>query len=269
MASPVMLGTLITRGRQRTNTEGDLFGVTDYEWTDNLNGSLATEVYDLCRQAVGENYFRKPYTFATKNTATAYDLPADFLSLLSIDIYLAGQQPGSTWKINARRYTEAERNLYQGVPLGWYTGAMVMYSTTGQQITFQQPSIQGWQVQLNYVPTSPKLGGGQNLNGPTTPVITNGSLTSGGVAMQPCNYTDTWDDINGWSEIAVLDASRKCALKKNRLDLLQVLAMEKERLKAQVKSLLPLRNAGEPLRPQVFGRSSGQGMGGVGGGWDF
>ena len=70
-------------------------------------------------------------------------------------------------------------------------------------------------------------------------------------------------------EIAVLDAARKCALKKNRLDLVQVLAMEKERLKAQVKSLLPLRNAGEPLRPQIFGRSTGQGMGGGGFGWDF
>jgi hypothetical protein len=266
MSSPVTLGTLITRGRQRTNTEGDVLGVTDLEWTDNLNVSLATEVYDLCRQAVGENYYRKPYTFSTGNSRTAYDLPADFLSLMSVDIYLAGTTISGAWKINARRYLEKERNLYQGVPLGWYTGAMVMYSTTGQQITFQQPSIVGWQVTLNYVPTSPKLGGGANMNGtllaptPTWPQ---------GVPTQPCNYTDVWDDINGWSEIAVLDAARKCALKKNRLDLVQVLAMEKERLKAQVKSLLPLRNAGEPLRPQIFGRSTGQGMGGGGFGWDF
>ena len=268
MANPVQLGTLITRGRQRTNTEGDLFGITDYEWTDNINGSLATEVYDLCRQAVGENYYRKPYKFNTAGNVSAYDLPGDFLSLMSIDIYLAGQSPGSTWKINARRYTESERNLYQGVPLGWYTGAMVMYTTTGQQITFQQPAIQGWTVGLNYVPIAPQLGGGPNTEGPKTPVITNGSLVSGGVPMQPNSYDDTWDDINGWSEIAVLDASRKAMLKKGRLDMVQALLLEKERLKAQVKSLLPLRNAGEPLRPQVFGRSIGTGLGGVGG-WGF
>jgi hypothetical protein len=87
-----------------------------------------------------------------------------------------------------------------------------------------------------------------------------------GVPTQPCNYTDTWDDINGWSEIAVLDAARKAAYKKNRLDLAQVLLGEKERLKAQCKSLLPLRNAGEPLRPQIFGRAGGRGGGGFG--WD-
>lgn len=258
--NPVTLQALITRTRQRCNIEGNSLGITDIELTDNLNVSLATEVYDLVRQAVGENYFRKPYTFSTGNNISAYDLPGDFLSLMSIDIYLAGQTPQGSWKINARRYTESERNLYQGVPLGWYTGAMVMYTTTANQITFQQPAIQGWQVSLNYVPVAPKLGGGPNLQGVLDP---NGNPT------QPCKYGDTWDDINGWSEIAVLDAARKACLKLNRLDMVAVLGGEKERLKVQVKSLLPLRNAGEPLRPQVFGRSSGAGLGGWGGGWDF
>ena len=262
MASPVALGTLITRSKQRLNIEGDA-GITDWEHTDNLNGSLATEVYDLCRQAVAENYFRKPYTFTTGNGVYAYDLPGDFLSLISIDVYLAGTTPNGAWKINARRYNEEERNINQGVPLGWYPGAMVLYSTTDGQITFQQPAISGWTVQLNYVKTAPKLGGGPNMSAPLLPPT---PAWPQGVPTQPCNYTDTWDDINGWSEIAVLDNARKCALKRNRLDMVQVLAMEKERLKAQVKSLLPLRNAGEPLRPQIFGRSSGWGGGGFG--WD-
>lgn len=265
MASPVALGVLISRVRQRINVEGDA-GLTDWEIADSLNVSLATEVYDLCRQAVGENYYRRPYTFQTGNSVSAYDLPGDFLSLLSIDIYLAGQTIQGAWKINARRYLESERNLYQGVPLGWYTGAMVMYSTTGQQITFQQPAIAGWEVALNYVPTAPKLGGGPNMSAPLLPAT---PAWPQGVPTQPCSYTDTWDDINSWGEIAVLDAARKAALKRNRLDMVQMLAAEKERLKAQVKSLLPLRNAGEPLRPQVFGRSTGQGLGGWGGGWDF
>jgi hypothetical protein len=265
MASPVTLGELITTCRQRWNGEGDQ-GVTDWELTRALNKSLATEVYDLCRQAVAENYYRKPYTFATGNNVSAYDLPGDFLSLISMDIYLAGQTVQGAWKINARRYLESERNIYQGVPLGWYTGAMVYYSTTANQITFQQPSITGWNVQVNYVPVAPKLGGGPNLTGTLLPP--SGEYPNG-TPIAPCNYTDTWDDINGWSEIAVLDAARKAAYKKNRLDLAQVLFGEKERLKAQCKSLLPLRNAGEPLRPQVFGRSSGQGMNGWGGGWDF
>jgi hypothetical protein len=261
--NPVTLQVLLTRTRQRCNIEGNTLGVTDLELTDSLNSSLALEVYDLMRLAVGENYFRKPapYVFTTGNNVMAYDLPGDFLSLYSIDVYLAGTTPQGSWKINARRYTENERNLYQGVPLGWYTGATVLYSMNASQIIFQQPALNGWMVALNYVPVAPKLGAGPNT---TTNLDPNGNPT------QPINYGDTWDDVNGWSEIAVLDAARKACLKLNRLDMVAVLSGEKERLKAQVKSLLPLRNAGEPLRPQIFGRATGAGLGGWGGsdGWN-
>jgi hypothetical protein len=261
VANPVTLQTLITRCRQRWNGEGSTHDVTDLEITDNLNVSLAMEVYDLLRQAVGDNYYRKPtpFTFTTSNGVTQYDLPADFLSLYSIDIYLVGTTSYGSWKINARRYTEAERNLYQGIPIGWFSGATMLYSMNATQLIFQQPSITGWQVSLNYVPIAPKLGAGPN------PAV----VDSSGNPYQPNSYTDTWDDVNGWSEIAVLDAARKCAMKKGRLDLVAALAAEKERLKAQVKSLLPLRNAGEPLRPQVFGRSTMGARTGWGDGWGF
>jgi hypothetical protein len=244
MANFVPIGTLITRCRQRWNGEGDTRGVSDWEICDNLNVSLATEVYDLCRSAVSENYYRKQYPITVLSGTQVYDLPSDFLSDISVDVFLnstAGAPPSTQQqRISARRATESERNAYAyGIVLGWYPGATVMYSIEGQLIRFLSTPLNVTQTSMNYVPVAPKLGGG---------------ALPGSYPLVPCNYTDLWDDINGWSEIAVLDSARKCAFKKNRLDLAAALSSEKDRLKAQVKALLPLRNAGEPLRPNIYNR---------------
>ena len=245
MAHFVSLGTLITRVRQRVNAEGDTRGITDYEIADAINCSLAAEVYDLVRQAVTDNYYRKTFPINILSGVGVYDLPGDHLSLISVDVYLQPQtgvpSPLIQQRINARRATESERNLFAWPALlGWSTSVTVLYMLTGSQITFQPVPLNTLSVSLNYVPVAPTLGGGPQPG--VTPSV-------------PCNYTDQWDDINSWSEIAVLDAARKCMFKKNRLDMAMALASEKDRLKSQVKSLLPLRNAGEPLRPNYYQRA--------------
>jgi len=238
----VTLGTLITRVRQRYGGEGALLQITDWEITDHLNVSLATELYDLVRQAVGDQYFRKAYPITTIQNVAAYDLPADFLSLISVDIWLAppGTPGATTLRINARRYMEYERNYYQQILLGWSAGATALYSLTGTQITFQPTPITALSVSLNYVPVFPQLGAGQS----TANTIPTGQA-------QPNNYGDILDDINGWSEVAVLDAAAKCCLKLARLDMVETFMGMKGDLKKRIAGMLALRHAGEAERPQM------------------
>lgn len=240
--NPVSLGTLIRRVRQRCGLEGATAAVTDYEITDHLNVSLANELYDLIRQAVGDNYYRKTYQIATASSVQSYDLPADFLSLISADAWLAPPTaPGSTsLKINLRRYMEFERNMYQQILLGWTPGATALYTLSAQQITFQPtPTTSAAAITLNYVPVSPQIGGG-----PQTPA------PNADGTWQPCNYTDTWDDVNGWSELAVLDAAEKVCLKYNRLDMVAAMQQRRAALALKIRGVINLRHAGEPDRMQ-------------------
>jgi hypothetical protein len=234
MASPVTLGTLITRVRQRIGIEGAQT-ISDWEITDCLNVSLANELYDLVRQSVGDNYYRRSYQITTQQNVNAYDLPGDFLSLISVDVWLSAPTALAI-KINARRYMEYERNYYQQILLGWSAGATCLYALTGQQITFQPTPITAVYVALNYVPVSPQLGGG---------------MLPGSSPAVPNSYTDTWDDINGWSEIAILDAAAKCALKLNRLDIASALQQRNLMMSKKIQGLIALRQAGEPERAQM------------------
>lgn len=231
--NPVSLQTLITRVRQRLNAEGAVRQITDWEITDCLNVSWATELYDLVRQSVGDQYFRKTYSISTITGTQAYDLPGDFLALISVDVWLASPgTPGATQlKVNARRYMEYERNLYQQILIGWSVGATCLYSLTGQQITFQPTPVTTLYLQLNYVPVSPQMGGGPDPTGTV-----------------PMRYGDVLDDIDGWAEVAVLDAAKKCAMKLKQFDLIQAINVERADLRKRILGLTQLRHAGEPER---------------------
>jgi hypothetical protein len=233
MASPVTLQTLITRVRQRIGIEGAQT-ISDWEITDCLNTSLASELYDTVRQAVDEQYYRRWYQITTLQGVQAYDLPADFLTLISVDVWLSAPT-ATAIKINARRYMEYERNYYQQILLGWSAGATCLYSVNGPQIVLQPTPITAVYVALNYVPVSPQLGGG---------------ILLGSSPQVPNSYTDTYDDINAWSEIAVLDAAAKCALKLNRLDMVAACEARVDRMMKKIQGLISLRNA-EPARAQM------------------
>ena len=236
MSSPVTLGTLITRVRQRIGIEG-AGTITDWEITDCLNVSLANKLYDVVRQAVGDQYYRKQYIITTLAQVQAYDLPGDFLNLISVDVWLQPPSaPMSTnLKINARRYMEYERNYYLNILLGWSEGCTCLYTLSANQIMFQPTPITSATIGLNYVPVSPQLGGGQSTVTPGT----------------PNNYTDTWDDVNGWAEIAILDAAAKCALKLNRFDSVAALEQRGAGMRVDIQNLIQLRHAGEPERAQM------------------
>lgn len=232
--NPVTLATLITRVRQRYGGEGATQTITDLEISDHLNVSLANELYDLVRQSVGDQYYRRTYQFTTQQSVNSYDLPADFLALVSVDVWLTQPTvPGANaLKINARRYMEYERNYYQQILLGWSAGASALYTLNAQQITFQPTPVSAVYIGINYVPVSPQLGGGAD---PTDP-------------SKPASPHDTWDDVNGWSEIAVLDAAAKCCLKLGRLDMVQALQLRNQMMAKKIAGLIQLRHEGEPER---------------------
>lgn len=229
--NPVTLTTLIARVRSRANIGGATLFIPDSEITDHLNGSLAIELYDLVRQSVGDQYYRKTYLFSTNPSQpdpSIYDLPGDFAAIISVDCYLTAQTGASAPRANARRYMEEERNLYLNMPIGWSYGELgwILYSLVGNQIRLQPAPPSAMQVGLNYVPVAPKL----------------------------VNPGDTWDDLNGWSEVAVLDAASKCCLKMRLADMVQLLDQKRDRLEQKIRALIPLRHAGEPERPHYFNR---------------
>lgn len=238
MANPVTLTTLITRVRQRANVEGFTLSIPDTEITDALNVSLANEVYNLVRQAVGDKYYEKNITFTTSNGTNIYSLSSigasDLVALVSVDAYLSANVTAAAPRLNCRRYMEEERNLYVSLPLGWSIGQWILYSLQGANLRFQPIPDSAYAIGVNYVPTSPVL-------------------VAGG---------DTWDDINGWSELAVLDVAALCLAKAKQFEAAAYFDGRRAALKEQIKAQIPMRNT-EPERTHQFGRLQ------YGDGWEY
>lgn len=240
MANYVTLQTLTNRVLQRANLEGSLDATnaglkfcTQNEVTDLVNSSLANEVYDLLRESVGDNYFRKTFTFTTTEATTFYTIPSDLLTIISVDVWLGGQYP-----VCAKRYQEGQRNILRAFPFGWNYTYPVYYQLQGSGpsggINFLAAPNAGFRIDLNYCPTCPQL----------------------------VNLTDTWDDINGWSEIAVLDAASKLCIKDGQLDVAQYLDARKGALVAKVRAMGPQRHAGEPEAVNIIENRPNWGDGG-------
>lgn len=199
--------------------------VSQAEVTDLLNVALATEVWDLLLQFVGENYCRspQPFTLMTVGGTFVYSVPQNMRSIVSVDLWLGGQYP-----VSARRYSEDMRNALRGYPLGWNAAYPAFYELQGfgsnQSIVFRPTPNLGFQVDINYIQNCPVLS----------------------------NLTDIWDDVNGWSELAVLDAAAKLCVKDGQLDVAQYLGAQKERMIQKIRAAGPNRHAGEPERVQII-----------------
>lgn len=214
MSYPVSVQAILTRALQRSNLEGATQFITQTEQIDLLNVSLA-EWYDLVRLTTwGGQYFRAPpYTFTTLSNVTSYALPPDFLSLLSVDIFLS-----STWKVNGRPFQEEERNVYTGptIPVGWTYGLPIWYQLQAGNIVFLTNPSSIYQIGLNYVPTAPQFG----------------------------DPNDTLDCVNGWEEWIVLDIAQKFLLKDGQLDALGAIANMQEKQRIRIVSAVPNRDMG-------------------------
>jgi hypothetical protein len=228
MPRGVSLSTLRTRVQRAADIEGASARFPNSELNDYINESLA-ELYGLIRAAYGEDYYRTVYTFTTSGNVATYNLPSNFLALISVDVPLGGNLV-----LTARPYMENERNLYKFFPFGawtmnqpiWYrlTGAVDSTGGTGspQTISFIPTPTGNYTVNCNYVPT---------------PVLLVGD-------------SDTFDGVAGWEEYAVIDAAMKCATKNQQWDLLQALEGRKAAVMARIEKMAPEHDGGQADRVQ-------------------
>lgn len=235
MAAPVTLQTLIQEVRRRADIESATQYITDAEITQYLNRSAA-RWYDLLVEKFGDNYFRKVPSPSFTLVANQQDYPlatalgaTDFYKLTGVDLVI-----DSLRRITLRRLMDDERNIYQNLFVtSWnYNGvANVRYEIVDQYLRFYpMPVLGGYSIIVHYIPIAPTL----------------------------VNLTDTWDSINQWSELFVIDAARKCATKEQQDYTVNALTQEFNDYMQHLIQIAENRDAGEGTRViDVTGNSGG------------
>lgn len=220
MPNPVQASTLITRVRQEANVEGATGFVPDAEIMDRLNRAMG-EFVDLMREAGGQDYYRRTYVMQTLGNVDTYDLPGDFVSLISVDAFLTPSQV-----FTCIPYQEEQRNMYRWLGLGWVLGQPVYYRLADRYIKFIPMPAGLYTVQLNYVYTPTQFVIDATTNAPR------GSV----------------DDVNGFAEFMIFHAAAGVARKQKQFDTAQFLAAERERMADRIRRMAPQRDAGAPER---------------------
>lgn len=202
------LAQLRTAVRQRADMVNSTF-ITDAELNSYINNSIA-ELYDLILQKYGNDYFVSSSNISLVVDQEAYNLPADFLKVLGVDLQIASND----W-ITLKPFMFAERNRYTSTSLrGYYGASFYRYRLRGNQIIFNPvPNVTNT-VRVWYVPR------------PTTLTLD----------------ADTFDGYNGWEEFAIVDAAIKC-LQKEESDV-SVLLAQKKALETRIEEAAGNRDAG-------------------------
>lgn len=215
MSYPVSLLTLRTRVRQRSNLEGETGFITDTEVNDLINQAIALW-YDLIVNTTwgGATYF-KTYSFATVAQQSGYALPADWLHIESVDVFIA---PGSNNNqvISARPYQRENRNLFRFWNVTWNYAYPIFYRVQGQTLNFIPTPPGQFNIALNYIATAPTL-------------VVDG---------------DTLDSINSWDEYIVLCAAIKCLTKTGQLGLIPALEAQLAREERRITAAAGSRDVG-------------------------
>ncbi|WP_146644938.1 hypothetical protein [Labilithrix luteola] len=200
------LADLKARALQRANLEGATQFITSDELTDIVNGSIAEWCDEVRQTTWNGTYSRSSYSFTTSGNQKTYALPADFLSMISVDLFATfGAAPVAIYA-----FQEEQRNRFNAGPFstGFGFSCPAYYQIQGQNIALIPLPAGAYQVTLNYVPTAPRL---------TDP-------------------DDTLDSINGWEEFIVLDAAIKCLIKAGEHETIQLLegrlSAQRERIRA-------------------------------------
>jgi len=212
VAYPVTLTTLSERVLQRSNLEGGSPFIKPFELTDLINGSIAEWVDEVRGTTWNGTYSRASHRITTTNGTQIYPLSGDFLSLISVDVTIAGGSP----VICAHPYQEEQRNAFRSMPLlgGWGLSSPIFYQIQGTDISFIPIPQGAYAVTVNYVPTAPVL----------------------------ADPDDSIDSINGWEEFIVLDAAIKCLIKAGEAETIPILERRLEQQRARIRGLAPRRD---------------------------
>jgi hypothetical protein len=139
MARTVTVENLIRRIRKRADMQSSAF-FTDDDILDLLNEAYP-ELYDTLTQAF-QNYYAESTPITLVAGTAAYDLPADFYKLISVDYLVSGPIDGGTYEA-LFPYNEMERNATLGIT----------------------SSIPNGTVRMRYIPACPVLTLSDSLDG--------------------------------------------------------------------------------------------------------
>lgn len=209
MAATRTLAELRTEARQRADMETDDDFIADTELTRMINQSIR-EVYDLLLESFGQEFYYTTATISVVAGTSAYSLPTAFYQLLGVDVSL-----GSNEYMALRPFQFHDRNSTEA-GLGWGYPDGVKYRIMGSQIHFRPIPTAAETVLVHYVPY------------PT-------SLSADG---------DTFDGINGWEELVVVDTAAKM-LEKEESDAAP-LYKRKAELMERIRGMASRRDAGFP-----------------------
>lgn len=213
----ITLAQLKTQARQRADLEDNDF-VTDSELTGYINNSLA-ELYDLLIAAYDGDYYIESVDFTTTSGVENYALPNGTNYSAAKAIYkLKGVDAkivGNSW-FSLKPFNFNERNRNSDYSWGLLNGPTVRYRMVGSNLRFNPAPNSAIQVRVWYVPVAP--------------VLTADS--------------DTFEDLNAWSEYVVIDAAIKCKIKED-LDF-QALQLQKESIAKRIREMAQNRDAGKP-----------------------
>ncbi len=211
----ITLLQLRTESRYRADMVNSDF-VTDAELNTYINKSIA-ELHDIMVQAYGADYKISTATFDTVASQDAYAFSTiitanDFYKLQGIDIRLSS---GSTWT-TIRPFNFNERNRFQRYGVWDNLGLTnVRYRLVGSDLILAPTPTNSYPVKVWYIP----------------------------VATQLVLDTDTFDDLNQWSEYVIVDAVMKM-LMKQETDV-TILMAEKIALKRRIEEVAQNRDAGK------------------------
>lgn len=212
----VSLSEMRARVRQRADQVGTQT-VTDPE-LDNLINVAKRKLDDLLARSLGEDYNATSVTFVTTAGTENYSLSA----LTSGTYYklLALSQMSSNGFADCKPYGWRERNSIRATNSNLTVGQTYRYKITGTDLSLLPIPTAATRMEIVWVKSATAL-----------------SLT-----------TDTFDDVNGWSEYAVLDAAIaiRDKLEEDASILINALAKEEARIIASA----PNRDAGEPQTVQ-------------------
>ena len=242
MPALVNLQTLIFRAQSRSDminsnyisstAQGSAPGA---EWTYWAN-SACQDFFDKVGVADPERYMEN-YQFTTTPNVADYPLPADFKTLLRVDLLYGSGTPPLFYTL--RKFNLIEEDAYQFPAYITLAGPAYRYRLRAGNLHFA-PAIQSASlISMYYLPVVPLL----------------------------VNPTDTIDGINGWEEMIVLDMAMRALLKENATDI-TMLQQEYSRWEKKIQALAEQRDTTFPEQTIDVNRGptnwGGFGGGGIG-----
>lgn len=213
----VTLQQLMDRSRQRADQVNSGF-VTDTELISWIN-VYKREYEDLLVRTFGADYSATSATFSATANTENYNLSAltggTFYKLMGLDVADTSSPTG--WRdVKAFNFHDRNKIVSPNSVLPIQTNGNVRYRVWGPNLT------------LRPVPT-----GTSQMKIWWTPQTVNLSVTS-----------DSFDDVNGWSELIVIDSA--IAMKDKEESDTSVLQNDRQRIVQRITEMAPNRDSGEP-----------------------